>query len=75
MSRIAKAPVLYVVILLLLVSAAPACRPKPAERTSYDLPLADGWFIRSSAEVQGDGAAVSGLGLDKIGRASCRERV
>jgi exo-1,4-beta-D-glucosaminidase len=67
MSRIAKAPVLYVVILLLLVSAAPACRPKPAERTSYDLPLADGWFIRSSAEVQGDGAAVSGLGLDMAG--------
>ena len=67
MSRSTKTLFLYIGILLLLVSAAPACRPKPAERILYDIPLADGWFIMPSAEVQGSGAAVSAPGLDVSG--------
>jgi exo-1,4-beta-D-glucosaminidase len=62
-----KALSLYALILLLVASTVSACRPKPAGRLQYDIPLADGWFIRSSAEVREGGAAVSAPGLDLAG--------
>ncbi len=62
-----NAPFLSAWAVLLLISAAPACRPKPAQSLQFDIPLADGWFIRSSADVKEGGAVVSVPGLDTAG--------
>ena len=57
----------YALIVLLLICVLPACRPKPAASLQYDIPLADGWFIRASAEVKESGDIVSAPGLDLAG--------
>src|SRR4030042_5455865 len=64
MSILRKGSFLHAWAVLLLISAAPACRPKPAQSLQYDIPLADGWVIRSSAEAKEGGAVVSAPGLD-----------
>ena len=67
MSVSKNTPLLIALTAILLVSAAPACRPKPAESLQYDIPLVDGWFIRSSAEIKESGAVISAPGLDLAG--------
>ena len=67
MSMSKNAPSFYALAVLVLISAAPACRLKPPQGLQYDIPLADGWFIRSSAEVKEGGAVVSTPGLDSAG--------
>jgi exo-1,4-beta-D-glucosaminidase len=52
---------------LLLILAAPACAPKPAQSLKYDIPLADGWLIQSSAVVKEGGAVISTPGMDLAG--------
>jgi exo-1,4-beta-D-glucosaminidase len=67
MSISKNVPLGCVLTIVLLISAAPACRPKPAESLRYDVLLSDGWFVRSSAEAQEGGAVVSAPGLDLAG--------
>jgi len=67
MSNLKKALFYCGLTALFLLSAAPACRTKPAESLQYDIPIADGWFIRSSAEVKDGGAVISSPGLDLAG--------
>jgi exo-1,4-beta-D-glucosaminidase len=54
-------------LLILLISAASACGPKPTQPLQYDIALTDGWFIRSSAEVKESGSVVSAPGLELSG--------
>ena len=54
-------------IMILLISAVSACRPKPVEALQFVIPLSDGWLIRSSAEVKDGGVVVSAPGLDLSG--------
>jgi len=67
MSNLKKALFYCGLAALFLISAASACRTKPAESLQYDIPIADGWFIRSSAEVRDGGAVISSPGLDLAG--------
>jgi len=67
MSISKNAPLFCGLTVLLLISAAPACAPKPAHSLQYDFPLADGWLIRSSAEVKEGGAVISAPGMDPAG--------
>jgi exo-1,4-beta-D-glucosaminidase len=57
----------WVLAALVLIAAAPACRNKAPESLRYDIPLADGWSIRSAAEVKDGGAVISSPGLDLAG--------
>src|SRR4030065_1514337 len=62
-----NAPLFCGLTVLLLISAAPACAPKPAQSLQYDFPLAEGWLIRWSAEVEEGGAVTSAPGMDPAG--------
>ena len=67
MSLSKKALLICGLTLLALVAVAPACRNKPAESLQYNMPIADGWFIQSSAEAKEGGAVISSPGLDLAG--------
>ncbi len=54
-------------LVILFILAASACGPKSTQPLQYDITLADGWFIRSSAEVKESGAIVSTPELDLSG--------
>jgi exo-1,4-beta-D-glucosaminidase len=58
---------LYALTMLMVISTGPACRPKPVQGLQYDIPLADGWAIRSSAEVKEGGAVISVPATDLAG--------
>jgi exo-1,4-beta-D-glucosaminidase len=59
---------LFAAAALAAISAGTACQPKlPQSLLHYDIPLVDGWAIRSSAEVGDGGAVVASPGLDLAG--------
>jgi len=64
---ISKKCVLFGVFVLMAMISVSACRSKPPARLDYDIPLEGGWFIRSSAEVGEDGAAISAPQVDLTG--------
>ncbi len=63
-----KALCLWAAMALAGFLAGMACRSRPASSLpQYDIPLADGWAIRSAAEVAAGGSVVSSPGLDLAG--------
>ncbi len=67
MFTLGRARFLLVLMALAAVSAATACKPGPPAGLQYNIPLADGWTLRSSAEVKDGGAVLSSPGLDMVG--------